>query len=1705
MWLDGNPKSSSPQDFTLTLTPEATDGGIGFVIRVREGAPGDLTAQASLEGGTLSSPTVTIAQGTSETLLAFTQTASTATLTLRSPTALSGPNPSDSETGYKGLIVAVVSTPVTSMQGICDRTPEVQEALLEKIAESTDCRAVTVSQLERISGTLDLSSPSVLSNPLTGLKEQDLKDLRGLEGLNLSGNSIESLSSDAFSDLESLTELDVSGNGLEGLPAVNGLTTLTSLKAFGNALPYLPAMNGLTELTYFDVSGNELTGLPAVSALAKMTHFDVSANSLVGLPDVTGLEALTNLDASGNSLTVFPDLTGLIALSRLDLSGNGIEDLPSDAFSGLSGLEIIRLDDNELTSLPQGVFVGLEALTTVWLDGNPKSSSPQDFTLTLTPEVTDDGTGFVIRVREGAPGELSAQASLAGGRPSNATVTIAQGMSETLFTFTQTASTATLTLRSPSALPGPDPANSETGYKGLVVAVVSTPATSTLGICDRTLAVQEALLEKIVGITDCRAVTVSHLERVSGTLDLSHPSAVTTALTTLKAWDFRNLRRLEGLNLSGNSITSMSNGLFANLESLVELDVSGNGLRGLPRISGLTELISLDVSANALSRLPAVNTLTKVTFLDVSGNRLSSLPNTSTLTNLTNLDVSGNDLTVFPDLTGLTALTRLDLSGNEIGGNLPSDAFSGLSGLEIIRLDDNELTGLEEGVFVGLESLTTVWLDGNPKSSSPQDFTLTLTPEITDDETGFAIKVREGAPGDLTAQANLEGGTPTSATVTIAQGMSETLLAFTQTASTVTLTLSSPSSLPGPDLANSETGYKGLIVAVVDTPVIYFNPIDDRGICPRTPQVQNAILNALPDINRCEDVTEDDLAKITAPLIITSFPDLTELLPGDFDGLSSLQRLDLSDNQLTELPDDIFSALIALITLDLSDNQLTELQNDVFSALLALTTLDLSGNQLTELPDDIFSALLALTTLDLSDNRLTALSENALSTLVALTTLDLSDNRLTALSKDVLCALIALTTLDLSDNRLTAIPENALSTLIALTTLDLSSNQLTTLSEDVFSVLIALTTLDLSDNQLTALSEDVFSALIALKTLDLSDNQLASLSGRIFSGLLSLIILDLSDNRLTDLPEGLFSDLENLQGLNLENNLPNGAPFVLKLNAYQTDQNTFILQILQGAPADITITVTLNEGTLTYQLYVDASAADVVIAAGQMESEPIRVEPSNMQMEVNRISDLPRYDPDTGMGYKGIQIELAESRPSPTETMETVIGMVNEEMLPEIGRTIVQGAQATIVKRMDTSAQQPSVQLAGQTSLSDLTLFSARAFDGIHNQNRTLVGDTLLRDTSFFIPLSETESRTGWNSVTVWGSGDYQALSGGDTLSWDGAITSFQLGSDAWITKNVLTGLSAAWSRGVFDYDTSDDSGDYELTLWSLHPYAAWSVLPWLDLWAIGGYGSGEITIDVNGQNQSGDTSLFSGSLGLTAETVLEPDALFRGITSFKFKADSLVAVQDIEDNGDAIRSMTVEAFQHRIAIEGIHDISLPSGSFATSIEVGGRNNHGDGETGNGLELAGDIRYVVPGIGLTVTLDGRWLAFHSGDLEEWGLGGSILFSPRGSDEGLNFTLTPVWGDAESKVKSLWEEEIETDGVRSPSALSLDAELGYGIPVRRGVLTPSTSIALSNEGRRVYRLGTDFSIGEFSVNLESEHQETRLTEEKRIILQGILGF
>ena len=131
-------------------------------------------------------------------------------------------------------------------------------------------------------------------------------------------------------------------------------------------------------------------------------------------------------------------------------------------------------------------------------------------------------------------------------------------------------------------------------------------------------------------------------------------------------------------------------------------------------------------------------------------------------------------------------------------------------------------------------------------------------------------------------------------------------------------------------------------------------------ICDRTAQVRDAIVAAIDGVSNCAEVTTTQLASVTGTFNLED-DNIQSLKPGDFSGLTALDKLWLNDNALTSLPAGVFSDLEALKSLDLHDNALSALPDDVFSGLTELTYLSLSGNALSALLDDVFSGLTKLT------------------------------------------------------------------------------------------------------------------------------------------------------------------------------------------------------------------------------------------------------------------------------------------------------------------------------------------------------------------------------------------------------------------------------------------------------------------------------------------------------------------------------------------------------------------------------------------------------------------------------------------------------------------------------------------------------------------------------------------------------------------------
>ena len=90
------------------------------------------------------------------------------------------------------------------------------------------------------------------------------------------------------------------------------------------------------------------------------------------------------------------------------------------------------------------------------------------------------------------------------------------------------------------------------------------------------------------------------------------------------------------------------------------------------------------------------------------------------------------------------------------------------------------------------------------------------------------------------------------------------------------------------------------------------------GICDRTQQVQNRILQQLSAVSDCAAVTDADLA--TVPSVNLEEVGITSLKAGDFDGLTAVTLIDLDHNQLGALPANLFSGLTSLQELSLDSS-----------------------------------------------------------------------------------------------------------------------------------------------------------------------------------------------------------------------------------------------------------------------------------------------------------------------------------------------------------------------------------------------------------------------------------------------------------------------------------------------------------------------------------------------------------------------------------------------------------------------------------------------------------------------------------------------------------------------------------------------------------------------------------------------------------------
>ena len=634
-----------------------------------------------------------------------------------------------------------------SSHSICDRTQEVQDAILGQLTGSPTCSTVTATQLASIT-TLDFkgySNASIVAGDFAGLTMLDLLAItyspmlttvpanafsqvsNTLRVLILTDNSISSVHEDAFNGLSALVDIHLSNNHIkvledgifEGTPALqyfyinHNLVSVLGEHTFDGPtnldVIYLPfnrvssihkdTFDGLTALTDLNLQDNRISSLhkDTFDDLASVWRLNLASNIISSLHKDTfnGLTSMSLLLLPGNEISSLHEDTfdGLPELLYLYLHRNKLSDLDADLFDGLTGLSVLALSYNELTTVPANTFNGRTGLAALYLNDNMISSLPAD----LFDGLTALGTLTLNRNNLASP-----NADLFDGLTGLATLNLSGNgiTSPNADLFDGLTGLATLDLNG-NAMASPH-MDLFDGLTGL----------ATLNLSDNGMASPHADL--FDGLTALTTLNLSNNVIAFPNVDL-----------------FDSLTTLETLYLNDNSMASLNVDIFDGLADLATLELSDNSIAALPasvfedQDDSLTKLY---LRSNALAALPAgiFDGLTGLTELDLSCNELTAL-NSTRLTpfasTLTFLEISGNSFNTQPTAAGL-ALTNSELrfySGVNTVCGPPNDI-----GLSEFSISPGALTvpfeapGLLNSVATVAHNVSTTTITISPRDPNAQ-------------------------------------------------------------------------------------------------------------------------------------------------------------------------------------------------------------------------------------------------------------------------------------------------------------------------------------------------------------------------------------------------------------------------------------------------------------------------------------------------------------------------------------------------------------------------------------------------------------------------------------------------------------------------------------------------------------------------------------------------------------------------------------------------------------------------------------------------------------------------------------------------------------------------------------------------------------------------------------------------------------------------
>ena len=445
-----------------------------------------------------------------------------------------------------------------------------------------------------------------------------------------------------------------------------------------------------------------------------------------------------------------------------------------------------------------------------------------------------------------------------------------------------------------------------------------------------------------------------------------------------------------------------------------------------------------------------------------------------------------------------------------------------------------------------------------------------------------------------------------------------------------------------------------------------------------------------------------------------------------------------------------------------------------------------------------------------------------------------------------------------------------------------------------------------------------------------------------------------------------------------------------------------------------------------------------------------------------------------------------------------------EHALATFGRTVAQDLVGAVEDRSWSAAAGTTATLGGTP------LASFRPDEAVYGALQRHVGPDgdweggaalreLLSRSSFQLSLGD-EGAGDSGALMLWGRGS-QGWSAGrldPAVETRGEVLSGQLGLELRPREDVLLGVMLSGSTGELDFDGALET-EVETELAGVHPYAQWWPRQGLRTWAMLGYGLGEATLTDTFSTLT-ETDIETDIAMMMAAAGGSKEVASRWGIDWSLGTNGFFAQFDAEERAELLPALKSEAWQMRLLLEGragkaIDEVSRLSGN----VELAARVDGGDAETGVGMELGGRVAYGHSNLGIDVTASGRVLLSHAEGLEDAGMSLALGVDPGEPGRGLYFALAPLWGNATSGARAMWEDRQASTGLPHGSdgrlfdpKARLDSELGYTalLPSRRGTLTSYAAFSSDGGAARQYRIGRRLELADtLSMSLEAERRES----------------